>query len=214
MIHKKNNYIREIVGLRAAQQEEKMIVEGKAIVYEEPTLLFEQLGIKYYEVIERGAFTNADISEAYLKYNHSDVQTVLARVKNKTLKLTEKPDGVYIRAEIADTTLGRDVYELIKRGDIDKMSFAFTVKASVTEENKEEKSVTFRITEFDKIYDVAAVSHPAYQNTDIYARRRGEVESDLARVESRKRENIKRRMQIRLRCALGREPESKKRRSK
>jgi HK97 family phage major capsid protein/HK97 family phage prohead protease len=192
MTRKHNDYMREIIQLRAEETEDKkMIVEGKAITYNDPTRLFKAGDTEYYEVIERGAFKNADLKDAFFKYNHSDEQLVLARYKNKTLTFDERDDGVYIRAELADTALGRDLYTLIKRGDIDKMSFAFTIKKQSREEDKAKKTVTFRISEFDKIYDVAAVPLPAYQNTDIYARRQGEVEADLARVEALERENIK-----------------------
>ena len=191
MTRKHNDYLREIIQLRSVQNEgSKMIVEGKAIVYDEPFLLFEFGETKYYEQIDRGAFTGADLSQAYFKYNHSDVQMVLTRYKNGTLTFEERDDGVYIRAELADTTGGRDLFTLIQRGDIDKMSFAFTVKKQVVEENKENKSVTYRVCELDKIFDVAAVPHPAYQNTDIYARRRGDVEANLARVETLRKRRL------------------------
>ena len=204
MKRKHNDYVREIINLRAeSTDDKKMVVEGKCITYNDPTFLFEWGGTKVYEIIERGAFAGADLKEAYFKYNHSDDQMVLARHKNGTLSFEEREDGVYCRAELADTTGGRDLYTLIERGDIDKMSFAFTTKKSAEEYDDDNKKITYRVMEIGKIYDVAAVPHPAYENTDIYTRRQGEVEAYFAGVEALKRENIKRRMQIRLRCALG-----------
>jgi HK97 family phage prohead protease len=187
LTRKHNDYMREIINLRAEENEEKkMIVEGKAITYDDPTLLFELGGVKVYERIQRGAFASADLKDAFFKYNHSDDQIVLARYKNGTLSFEEREDGVYIRAELAATTLGRDLYELIRRGDIDKMSFAFTIKKESQERDEAQKSVTFTVLELGKIYDVAAVPHPAYSNTDIYARRFCDVEAEQNRVETLK----------------------------
>jgi len=194
--------MREITQLRSViNDDKKMIVEGKAITYEEETRLFKMFGTDFYEVIERGAFAGAELMEAFFKYNHSSEQLVLARYKNGTLAFEDREDGVYIKAELADTTLGRDLYTLIQRGDIDKMSFAFTVKEESQEKKNEGKKIIFRVKKIGKIYDVAAVPHPAYDGTDIYARRRVQVETDSARVETRNRNNIKK-LQIKIRSIL------------
>jgi HK97 family phage prohead protease len=199
LTRKHNDYMREIINLRAEENEDKkMIVEGKAITYDDPTLLFEIGGTKVYERIQRGAFTSADLKDAFFKYNHSDDQIVLARYKNGTLSFEEREDGVYIKAELANTTLGRDLYELVRRGDIDKMSFAFTIKKENQERDEAQGSVTFTVLELDKIYDVAAVPHPAYSNTDIYARRFSDVEAERNRMEVLKRENIMRRRELKI----------------
>jgi len=154
-------------------QDERMIVEGKAITYDDPTVLFEWDGIEYKEVIEKGAFFGADLKDAFFKYNHTDSIMAMARFKNGTLQFDERDDGVYIRAELANTTAGRDLYELIKRGDIDKMSFAF----SIEKERYDELNTTWYVEKIKKIWDVAAVPVPAYENTQIFARRLDEVEA-------------------------------------
>jgi phage prohead protease, HK97 family len=203
-VRKHNDYMREIIQLRAEESDEKkMIVEGKAVAYDEPTLLFKWGNTEYYEVIERGALLNADFKNAFFKYNHSNEQLVLARFKNNTLTFDQRDDGVYFRAELADIQVSRDLYTLIKRGDIDKMSWAFTIRKEAMEEDKEKNTITFRVREVDKVYDVAAVPHPAYENTNIYARRKSEVEaSDLARMEVLMRNNIKQKIKIRCRSNL------------
>lgn len=116
----------EIRVLEPTDQNE-MIVEGRAIVYDSPTVMYEIDGIKYYEVIQRGALDGTDLKDVPFKYNHSDSVMVMARTRNKTLELIPDDQGLLVRAKLANTTAGRDLYELIKRGDIDKMSFAFTV---------------------------------------------------------------------------------------
>lgn len=167
---------KHIIELRAKQDNdniEKMIVEGKAIAYDSETVLFKDGDTEYKEIIKKGAFTEANLKDAFFKYNHNDNVMVMARYKNKTLQFDERDDGVYIKAELANTTAGRDLYELIKRGDIDKMSFAFSIK----EETYNQETRTWTINKIDKIYDVAAVPMPAYEDTEIYARRLEDVET-------------------------------------
>lgn len=170
-----NDYIRmsDVMVAETTNGDGKLIVEGMAVVFDQPTVLFEWEGLEYSEVIERGALDNTDVSECFFKYNHSNQVMAMARVKNGTLQLEVRDEGLYIRAELADTTGGRDLYTLIKRGDIDKMSFAFNIE----DEEFDEESRTFRVKSISKLWDVAAVNVPAYDGTSIYARRRGEVEA-------------------------------------
>ena len=153
------------VEIRALDAEE-MTVEGRAIIYDSPTLMFELGDIKYYEVIARGALDGADLRDVAFKYNHSDAIMVMARTRNKTLELNADDQGLLTRAKLANTTQGRDLYELIKRRDIDKMSFAFTV----SEESYDRETRTRKIIRFKKIWDVSAVDTPAYADTHISAR--------------------------------------------
>lgn len=66
------------------------------------------------------------------------------------------------------------------------MSFAFTTDVEA-QDNSVDGEVTFTVQKIRKLYDVAAVMVPAYENTEIYARRQGEVETYLAKVETEKR---------------------------
>ena len=182
-----DNDLRREIQFRALGEDEKpeelkdeMIVEGKAITYDEKTRLFSMDGNDYFEIIERGALKETDVSDVFLKYNHSDNFMVLARTRNKTLSIEEREDGVYIRATLANTSEGKDLYELIKRGDIDKMSFAFTEKDGLF--NEETKTWTVR--NITKLYDVAAVTVPAYENTNIYAVRMSELENRKSELEN------------------------------
>lgn len=182
-----DNDLRREIQFRALGEDEKpeelkdeMIVEGKAITYDDKTRLFSMDGDDYFEIIERGALKETDVSDVFLKYNHSDNFMVLARTRNKTLSIEDREDGVYIRASLANTSEGKDLYELIKRGDIDKMSFAFTEKDGLF--NEETKTWTVR--NITKLYDVAAVTVPAYENTNIYAVRMNELENRKSELEN------------------------------
>src|SRR5690606_31432026 len=156
----------ELRVIEPAGDANEMIVEGRAIVYESPTVLFEIDGVRYYEVIARGALESADLRDVPFKYNHSDNVMVMARTRNKTLELIPDDQGLLVRAKLANTTAGRDLYELIKRGDVDKMSFAFTV----AEDSYDRETRTRKIIQIKRIWDVSAVDTPAYQDTYISAR--------------------------------------------
>lgn len=157
------------VQLNSANEEGKLKVRGYAAVFNEPTLIWESdySGYKYYEVVDRNAFEGADLSDVCFRYNHGDIAMILARTRNKTLVLAADDHGLSIQADIAETSTGKDVYELIRRGDLDKMSFAFTVEKQKVEYDEKTKTCTRTILKFDKIFDVSVVDFPAYDGTEI-----------------------------------------------
>lgn len=165
-------------------EEAKMIIEGYAAVYNSETIIgFDDWAFK--EVIERGAFDGANLKDVPLKYNHSDEVPILARTRNKSLKLTVDDKGLKIYAELLDTTDGIDMYKRIKAGLIDKMSFAFTV--SDEEIDTSGKMPIRRIKKFDKIFDVSVVDTPAYEDTSVFARSRELAEAWRGSLDNEKR---------------------------
>src|SRR5690606_14958488 len=94
----------ELRAIEPAGDANEMVVEGRAIVYESPTVLFEIDGVRYYEVIARGALDGADLKDVPFKYNHSDNVMVMARTRNKTLELIPDEQGLLVRAKLANTT--------------------------------------------------------------------------------------------------------------
>lgn len=154
---------------------DNLIVEGYAAIFEKETTLFSYDGIDYKEIIDRNAFQGADLSDVVFKYNHSNDFLILARTTNNTLQLTVDDIGLKITANLADIQAGKDLYGLIKRQDINKMSFAFTVR----EESYDTKTHTRRILKFDKVFDVSAVDIPAYSDTTITARNYFKAQNEL-----------------------------------
>lgn len=145
-------------------QDSGKYVEGYALTFEQPTVLYEWDGIQYKEQIARGALMASDMKDVIFNYDHGG--KVMARTRNKTLTLTVDDRGLFIRARLDGTDEGRKLYEEIRGGYIDKMSFAFSTSAD--EYNKDTKIRT--ITAIKRIYDVSAVSIPAYDTTSIAAR--------------------------------------------
>lgn len=145
-------------------------VRGTAVVFNRPTCLYEYDGVKYFEVIDRHAFDECDMSDVIFNYNHGG--KVVARLRNKTLTLTIAEQGLDMEADLSGTVAGRDLYEEIDGGYIDKMSFSFSVRES----KYDTITHTRTITKIRKLYDVSAVDIPAYEDTSISARAFFEVE--------------------------------------
>lgn len=170
-----------MVEMRAVEDEE-MIVEGYAVVFDHVT----DLGwIK--EVIDRNAFEGADMSDIVMKYNHENSILPLARTRGGSLQFNIDDHGLKIRANLPDTSVNRDIYTLIKEQVLSKMSFAFTVKT----EEYDYDTDTRRILAFDKIFDVSVVDVPAYESTEIYARNKEQYQEEKAKHEKLKLEKKK-----------------------
>lgn len=110
---------------------------------------------------------------------------MVARLRNKTLALDINERGVDIEANLGGTTAGRELYEEIDGGYVDKMSFSFTVRES----KYDSTTHTRTITKVKKLYDVSAVDIPAYNETSIAARSffAVEHEKELAALEQARR---------------------------
>lgn len=146
------------------EEQQEMIVEGQAVTFEKETVLFKCGDTEYKEIIDRNAFSEADMSDVIFNYNHGG--KVVARTRNKTLELYIDANGLNMRARLDGTEEGRKLYEEIKGGYIDRMSFSFTIK----EESYNQEKHLWRVLKVDKLYDVSAVDIPAYDTTSISAR--------------------------------------------
>lgn len=146
----------------------EMVIEGYAVVFDKI-----QKRLWLTEVIEKGAFDNADMSDVCLRYNHSNEYPILARTRNKSLILEVDDKGLKVRATLIETTDNRNIYERVKAGLLDKMSFAFTVRRrewEILNENTEHEEMIQHITEIDKLFDVSIVDEPFYEDTEVSAR--------------------------------------------
>lgn len=126
--------------------------------------MYEWDGVKYYEVIDRHALDEADLSDVIMQYDHQG--KVLARLSNGTLGLEANDNGLFIYADLSKSAAAKELYEEIRNGLVTKMSWAFTVAED--EYNRETRTRT--IKKIKKVYDVSAVSIPANGDTDISAR--------------------------------------------
>lgn len=159
------------------EEKETMIVSGYASTFEEPYTLYEDNEIILREVVDKDAFADTDMSDVIMQYNHEG--RVIARNSNNTL--TVKPDdkGLFIKADLSGTELGRELYEEIRGGYTDKMSFGFTIdrlERTRTDLEDGRIDVLNRILRVSKLYDVSAVSIPANDGTSISVETRSEID--------------------------------------
>jgi HK97 family phage prohead protease len=143
-----------------------------------------------YEVLEPGCITNELLqrSDVILNLNHSNmVPDVLGRCRNGkgTLELEMRENKIGCRCELPHTNNANDTLELMRRGDITGMSFAFEddyadsengVSYERTSEIKDGKEVWLRhVKRITGLYDVAIVTHPAYEQTSVGLRELGDT---------------------------------------
>lgn len=174
------------------EQDGRKIVEGYATTFGNEYRLWGDNSYEVRESIDAHAFDNTDMADVIMQYDHEG--RVFARRSNGTLEVAPDTKGLHIRADLGGTELGRQLYEEIKGGYTNKMSFGFTVsKQERTEELVEGKTIVHRkITGIKKLYDVSAVSLPANDATEISARNFSEgviaeIEKELLAVKARQR---------------------------
>ena len=166
------------------EQEERKVVKGYASTFNEPYTLYEDDDWRFDEVVDSRAFDNTDMSDVIMQYDHEG--RVFARMSNNTLTVVPDERGLLIEADLGGTELGRQLFEEIKGGYTNKMSFGFTVDGEERRDikNADGKTVTVRtITSVRKLYDVSAVSLPANDATSISVRTLTDGEIERIRAE-------------------------------
>lgn len=145
-------------------------VQGHAAVFDQQTDMFW-----YTETIARGAFDQTDFKDVLMTINHDLDGIPLARSRNNnsssTLQLQVDEQGLDTRAEldVENNTEAKALYSAVKRGDMSGMSFIFNVKED--EWTNLDSDMPHRtIKSIAKVFEVSAVSFPAYAGTDINAR--------------------------------------------
>ena len=155
--------------LKLEADDDRMIVEGYATTFDQPYRLYEDNNMVINEQVDARAFDGAQLGDVIFQYNHTG--RVFARTRNNTLEITPDEKGLFIRADLSGTEEGRKLYEEIKGGYTDRMSFGFTVAEDRTDHISDDPRTYLRtITKIGRLYDVSAVSIPANDFTEISAR--------------------------------------------
>lgn len=175
---------RRLIEIRAVDAEDGVMrIEGYAILYNQPAT--HQYGRrKFTETIKSGALDKTDMRDVPLRYNHNDNVIIMARTRNKSLKLIREEKGLKIQADLLDIQSNRDLYKAIQEGLIDKMSFAFTVADGGDSWTFGDDETRRDVNDIDKLWDVSVVDTPFYDSTSIYARSLELLESEEKRLES------------------------------
>lgn len=177
--------------VRADQNEDHgHFVTGRAIVFNQ---VYDNGW--FNEVIEPDALNDTDMKDVRLLVNHNTDMIPLARSRNNnansTMQLSVVPEGLDIRADLDVDRNGTamELYSAADRGDLTGMSFMFTVNGERWEGLDTEHPTRY-ITEIRKIFEVSAVTWPAYEQTTFEARQAdaGALESAQAVLESARAE--------------------------
>ena len=182
MEEKNNTYEAELraqygenVELRTAEVraagDDSLVVEGYASNFD------VEYDLGYFkESVARGAFDNVLEDDVRFLLNHTGAP--LARTTNGTLELSVDETGLKYRAALADTQDGRDLYKLIKRGDITQSSFAFTIDEDTWSEDRSTRT----ITKIGRLLDTSAVTYPASPSTTVAARNMAAAAQEAAEL--------------------------------
>ncbi|RKD61547.1 hypothetical protein BJ928_107148 [Rhizobium sp. WW_1] len=133
------------------------------------------IGGHFREVIAPGAFSQSLKTADVRAYYGHDRQRLLGRTSAGTLRLNEDAKGLAVEIDLPDTTDGRDVRELIARGDITGMSFGFIV---THDEWDMTGNIDTRTIHQVELLEVSVVSEPAYEGTSIALRSRDEARKE------------------------------------
>lgn len=140
---------------------------GYAVKWEQKSVVMGYYR-KFREQFRQGAFTESlQKDDQRFLWSH-DTSKVLGRTKNSTLRLIEDSIGLRFELDLPKTTLGNDTYETIKRGDVDGVSFGFTMISEEIEEPDDD--LMLRTVTKAKLFEVSAVAFPAYPDSEVSAR--------------------------------------------
>ena len=166
------------INLRAVEGKESRHVEGYAMLFDVKS---EYLG--FYEVIERGAITQelVDNSDIFALFNHDENKVLARSNKGKgSLKVKVDDKGLFYEFDAPNTALGDELLEYIKRGDINKSSFAFGINTDKDDAEtwKSKDGVYYRtIHHIDVLFDCSPVWQPAYSDTSVSKRAKDKIEA-------------------------------------
>lgn len=139
------------------------VIEGYAAVFNKDSVDFGG----WHERIAPGAFTGVTKDDAVALFNH-DMNLVLGRNK-VNVSISQDEVGLKYKIKLPDTSLARDLKQLVKEGIIHQSSFAFTVAEQEWKHSQDKPSVR-TITKVKRLYDVSPVTSPAYPDATVGAR--------------------------------------------
>lgn len=141
-----------------------MTVEGYAMLYDQPSV-----PMPFVEYIDRGALDNVDLSKVLLLYGH-DLNSVLARSDAENLQLRADDKGLWFRATLPDTTLGRDTYTNVTNGNLKGCSVGFKIGDDKWLQGNDGQ-VIHHIRSFDQLIEISITPIPAYTETSVDVQR-------------------------------------------
>jgi len=164
---KNNNEVRSFHtnDIEVRSDSEGMDISGYAIVFDEPSKPL--YGGAFIETVSQRSLDGVDLSDVFLLYNHNS-DDVMGSAKNGTLTLEVDQRGLKFNASLPETQRGKDTFELVKRGDIQGVSFGFSVEddswnTTVSPEQR-------LITKIKEVREISITPFPAYEKTSVSTR--------------------------------------------
>ena len=147
----------------------------------------------FKEQIARDAFSECDVTDVIMCFNHN-IDSILARTTSGTLTLSTDEEGLRFEFEAPATTMGNDMLELVRRGDISKCSFKFTVEEDEWRYADKDNGLEYderTIRRIGKLYDVSLVVYPAYSDTEAGVRHLEERKQQFLNTQSNEEDSNK-----------------------
>lgn len=172
---------------RAEADGQEMYIEGYFAVFGRETELWPGA----FEEIAPGAFDETLSNDIRALINH-DTTLVLGRTKAGTLELKTDNYGLWGRVKINPNDIDAvNLYERVKRGDVDQCSFGFNITSEETDW-RDDGTVKWTITGID-LHEVSVVTFPAYEDTGVQARKEA-VEQHRERLLEARKTKLKERL--------------------
>ena len=175
--------------VRAETNNDSDIITGRPIVYNSRTNLGD-----FDEVIDSGALDYADLTDVRFLVNHDISKIPLARSRrnngNSTMLLTPDQNGlgIEVRLDTENNSEAKALKSAVQRGDISGMSFLFSIDEQRWED-LETDHPTRHISKIGSVVEVSAVTFPAYESTEIYARSKEALENARSALERARQES-------------------------
>lgn len=187
----------EIRSIESSFQENDNVIEGYAIRFNSVSeILYDKEKRRFFrEIIDREAINQELIDNSDIKFlfNH-DKEKLLAR-RNKgqgSLNVEVRDEGVYFSFECPNTTVGNDLKEMIKRGEVTTCSFAFSDGDNIEWDFSDREIPTRTVKSIRGLFDLSAVFDAAYSQTEISCRSLDEMmEAQTKQIETQTDESWK-----------------------
>jgi len=164
--------------IETRSEDDSTKLTGYAIVFGQPS---EDLG-GFIEYVDRGALDGVDLNNVQLLYNHN-FDNILARSDSSTLSLQIDDKGLFFSANIPNTTIGNDVAENVRNGNLKGCSFGFTIDGDSWDDLDKDTAIR-HITQVGELYELSITPLPAYKETSVSERSLSEFKNKKTNKES------------------------------
>lgn len=186
LTQKRSEYVVRKFETRVEKQDggKKLVLRGYPILFNTETEIYDFWYGKVRETILPTALDNTDLSDVYLLTGHNP-DNLLARA-GVNMRLEVDETGLFFEAELPNTQLARDIYNLVEAGILDGMSFGFRSGDEVNE-----STMTRTITSIDELYEITITPFPAYKEASVVAKKNAEkkAESEVKQQQEAKENN-------------------------